>query len=387
VASKKKKSVLLLAEWMDPRLQHGIARYAREAGWHLNLDSLHTGETPFGWNGDGCIAMAGRPRFTKILEDLRVPVVDVTHQTQAPFPRIHEDDQAIGCLAAEHFLDLGFKHFLCYRTDSYDVSKVRRESFTRRVEQAGHHTAHLLRKPSSKAGKRPTWTQRMAWITRELEELPKPLAIFCIDDRMAVNIIEACSDSGLDVPDDVAVLGVGNLTTACECSPVGLSSIKIDYDAFGYQAAVMLDQIIHGAPGPVDPVLVPPQGVEERRSTHALAVDDPAGRKAIRFMLDRFTTPIDVMDMAREGRLTRRQLTYITQKELGKTPAQLLEDLRIKQACELLLATDYKVERVAFEAGLGTALRLQRIFRRRYKTSPGAWRKVRQAADPDPADD
>ncbi len=373
--SNKQKSVLFIAEWVDPRFQRGVAKFAKQAGWHLNLDYIYTNEFPVGWRSDGCIAMAGRPEFTQFIQSLKVPVVDVTHQTAGTFSRIHEDDHTIGILAAEYLLSLGFEHFACYRTDSLDVSTVRSESFSQTVAGAGHETSQLLWDRYDSGKQVRDWPRRMKWLTRKLLALPKPTAIFCIDDRAAVNIIDCCRECDIRIPDEVAVLGVGNLDTACECSVVPISSIRIDFEELGFRAAELLDGIMNGATPPSEPVLMPPGGIEERRSTHTLAANDPAGQKAIRYMLDHYSSPIDVQDVARVSGLTRRQLTYIIQKELNIAPAKLLEDIRIKQACELLITTNYTVQRVAMEAGLGTALRLQRIFRKRFDSSPRSWRK------------
>jgi len=378
---KHQKAILIVTEWADPRFQRGVVRYARRSGWHLSLDFIYSNEIPWGWRGDGCIAMVGRPRLGKFVRSLDVPVVDVTHQNAGAIPRIHEDEHAIGVLAARYLLGLGFKHFACYRTDSLDVSMARRDSFAVEITGSGYPMADLLwDRYNAEQGR--DWSRRMDWLSRELKALPKPAAVFCIDDRMAVGLIDACRESGIRVPDEVAVLGVGNLEIACESSPVPLSSIRIDLEAFGYRAAELLDRLLSGEAPPSAPVLLPPEGVEERRSTYTLAVDDPSGRKALRFMLDHFTSPIGVRETCEAGGLTRRQLTYITQKELGIAPARLLEDIRIKKACELLSTTNYPVKRVAHETGLGTPLRLQRIFRKRFETTPTAWRKSQASVSP-----
>jgi LacI family transcriptional regulator len=378
---KKQKSILLITEWADPRFHHGVALYAKEAGWHLTLDYIYSHILPWGWHGDGCIAMAGRPDIMKFVRSLKIPVVDVTHQQKCThLPRIHEDDQAIGALAADYFLRLGFKNFAWYSTDSFDVSTVRHNSFVARLKEADYTSVPLLWDPKNSKGPG-GWAQRKKWLTRELKKLPRPTAVFCIDDRMAINIIDACMDGGISIPNEISVLGVGNLNIACECSGVPLSSIRIDFESFGYQAASMLDKILNRVPIHPAPVLLSPLGIEERRSTYTLAVSDPAGQKALRFMLDHFTSPINIDDIAKAGGITRRQLTYIIHKELNEGPAQLLESIRIKKAFQLLKDSNYTVERVAYETGLGNALRLQRIFRKLYKTSPGRWRKMNQFED------
>lgn len=375
---RNQKSILLITEWADPRFHHGVALYAKEAGWHLTLDYIYSHLLPWGWRGDGCLAMAGRPDIMKFIRSLKIPVVDVTHQQKCScLPRIHEDDQAIGAMAADYFMQLGFKNFAWYSTDSFDVSTVRHNSFNARLQEAGH-TAIPLSWHSKNSTDPANWAQRKKWLTRELKKIPKPAAVFCIDDRMAVNIIDACIDGGISIPSEISVLGVGNLDIACECSGVPLSSIRIDFESFGYEAAAMLDKILDGDPIPSTPVLIPPLGIEERRSTYTLAVSDPAGQKALRFMLDHFTSPIDFDTIAKAGGITRRQLNYIIHKELNDSPAHLLEDIRIKKVCELLRTTNFTIECIAYEVGFGNALRLQRIFRKHFNTSPAAWRKAQR---------
>jgi LacI family transcriptional regulator len=372
MAIQRQKSILLVAEWADARFQRSVAQYARAAEWHLNLDCVYSHELPWGWQGDGCIAMAGSPEILRFIESLQVPVVDITEQFDNEIPRIHEDNQAIGALAARYFLDIGFAHFAYYRTDAYNVATARETSFAREVEDAGFTVTGLFPKPAN-APK--AWAQRKAWLRQQLTELPKPLAVFCTDDRLAVSLVEACFDCGIRVPDEVAVLGVGDLEIACECSAVPISSVRIDYQALGYQAAELLDGLMRGDPPP-ESALLPPSGIEERRSTYTLAVEDPVGREAVRFILDHFSEPIGVSQMTEALGITRRQLTSATQRALGVPPARLLENIRLERACETLLATDDTVDGIARRTGLGTALRLQRIFQRRLGTSPGVWRKA-----------
>jgi hypothetical protein len=54
------------------------------------------------------------------------------------------------------------------------------------------------------------WAVRRKLLTRELQRLPKPLAVFSYNDCVAADIIDACEDAGLLVPEAVAVMGVDN---------------------------------------------------------------------------------------------------------------------------------------------------------------------------------
>ena len=367
------RSILLVAEWGDHRLQLGVARYAKQAGWHLNLDAVYNNVLPQGWRGDGCLALMSDENYVGFVHSLDVPVVEISQQTDSPFPKVHEDNHAIGVLAAEYLLGLGFGHFACYRTSPLNVAMSRIHGFSSRLSEVGHTATEIAWSPRGRR-RQGDWDQRLKWLSTELQALPKPVALFCIDDCMAADIIETCMHCGIRIPDDVSVLGVGNLELACEASTVPISSIRIDFESVGFQAAELLDLILDGKPPPAEPILIPPAGIAVRRSTYTLAVEDPASRKAVRFMLDNFASPININDIVTATGLNRRQITYALRKELGKPPAELLEDIRIENACKLLEKTNYPVKRVAYETGLGTALRLQRIFRKRFATTPSAWR-------------
>lgn len=355
------RSILLLAEWADPGFIHGVAAYAKTANWHLNIDYVGGRRLPPSWKGDGCIHMVESQEATDFIAALNVPE-----------PVVAVDGEAIGRQAADYFLGLGFRNFSCYTSDSAAVTSARAEAFRQRLSDMGN-TATVIASETVGVREESEWDERKAWLSRELTQLAKPLAVFCADDRMALRIVDACMAAGIDIPNEVAVLGVGNLAMACDCSAVPLSSIRIDFAKLGYERAAQLDRIIDGQS--CRGTMIAPSGIEVRRSTYTLAVESPAARRALRFMLDNFSSPIGLPEICAAGRLTRRQLTHITRDELNTSPGKLLEDIRLRKACYLLRTTDYPVKRIAYETGLGNALRLQRIFRKRLDCAPTAWRK------------
>jgi LacI family transcriptional regulator len=363
IEKKHQRSILLLAEWADPRFYKGVARYAKQANWHLNLDAIYGGRLPTDWEGDGCIHLVESQEALDFIETLNVPS-----------PLMGGNAVEEGREAADYFSHLGFRHFAFYTTDhSQPMSQSRFGGYEDRLKELGFSATVLdWGKPGSR--KKVAWKARKQWLSDRLKSLPKPVAVFCVDDRRALSLAEACLDVDIAIPNEVAVLGVGNMELACECSAVPLSSIRLDFEKRGYESAAQLDRILDGEKV-TEPLILPFAGIEERRSTYTLAVDDERGRTALRFMLDNFHQPIGVNDIAKAGGLTRWQLTCITKRDLKSTPTQLLEDTRIHKACELLRTTNYPIKRVAYETGLGTALRLQRIFRKRFETTPSAWRK------------
>lgn len=63
-----------------------------------------------------------------------------------------------------------------------------------------------------------------------LERLPRPTAIVCASDMMALGVLDAALELGLDVPRDLAVVGVDDILIASLRS-VGLTTIRFDLDA------------------------------------------------------------------------------------------------------------------------------------------------------------
>ena len=85
----------------------------------------------------------------------------------------------------------------------------------------------------------------------EFQRLPKPLALFVMDDSLAVDAVQACLDSEFRVPEDVAVLALGNLDLIRECSPVVLSSVNEDLCEIAYRCARLLERLTNGEPAPM----------------------------------------------------------------------------------------------------------------------------------------
>ena len=366
--TERQRSILLLTEWLDTEFIEGVARYAQHANWHLNIDYIGGRKLPKTWKGDGCISLTDSVEAYQFRQDLNVPI-----------PRVLPDNASHGRLAADYFVDLGFKNFAFYAPAPYaNAAEARFGAYRERLSEHGVPETQITQIATGPDGSVEWATQEIVLINA-LTALPRPAAVFCVDDRMALRIVEACIDGGLDIPNEVAVLGVGNMELASKCSAVPLSSIRINFERIGYEQAAQLDGMLNGEK--VEELTIAPDGIQERRSTYTLAIEDPAGRKAIRFMLDHLDQPIRVRDICKAGALNPRQLSRILRTELNTSAGALLEGIRIKKACKLLTTTTYPVKRVAYETGLGTALRLQRIFRRRFQTTPTAWRKAQRKSE------
>ena len=75
-----------------------------------------------------------------------------------------------------------------------------------------------------------------------------------------------------------------------------------------------------------------------------------------------------------EGALAKR-----FQRELGTTPAAWVRSRRIARAADLLRSTNWSIEAIGTECGLGDRTQFSRVFHRELGRSPAAWRKIHAA--------
>ncbi|MDI2128369.1 GlxA family transcriptional regulator [Yinghuangia seranimata] len=92
--------------------------------------------------------------------------------------------------------------------------------------------------------------------------------------------------------------------------------------------------------------------------------------------LHRLGEQVTLRQLARHAGLSQRTLMRRFTEETGTTPLQWLLDARLSRARELLETTDYPMDRVARDCGLGTAANLRLHFRRALDTTPTAYRRT-----------
>ncbi len=90
--------------------------------------------------------------------------------------------------------------------------------------------------------------------------------------------------------------------------------------------------------------------------------------------VDQLHRPLTVADLADHARLGARTFARRFSAEVGESPLRWLTHQRVLRAQELLEATDHSIERVAAEAGFGTAANLRSHFERVTHTTPTRYR-------------
>ena len=181
------------------------------------------------------------------------------------------------------------------------------------------------------------------------------------------------------MPEQVAVLAADNDDLLCEACIPSLSGIALTSERIGYEAAGVLDRLMHGGRGPKRPILIAPTGVVARQSTDTLAVDDADLARAVAFIRGHATDPIQVADVLREVPVSRRWLERRFGEVLGRGPGEEIRRVRLGRAKLLLAETDMPVPQVAVRAGFGSREYLAAAMKSQTGLSPRQYRRSTQA--------
>src|SRR5258708_17653183 len=122
---------------------------------------------------------------------------------------VMEDNEAIGRLGAEHLLEINLKPFVWAPFWDDTVNEERFQGFANAIRSTGFDCVRLLpvnTRRSARSSRHMNRTLRRRWVIHTIRSLRYPLGIFCYNDCVAADIVDACIENGIRIPDEVAVL-------------------------------------------------------------------------------------------------------------------------------------------------------------------------------------
>src|SRR5690349_88752 len=193
-------------------------------------------------------------------------MIDRDDHPDVPCDRVVTDDEAVGRLATAHLLAQG-RRSIAHITGTAVVHARRRAT--------GYRAA--LRKAGVKV--HPDWIVRGGFKEADgyqgmqtllsLRKAPRVDAVFAANDPSAIGAMKAIWDAGLRVPDDIAVVGAGDIALG-DMLRVPLTTVSWSREAQGKAAAELLLERIDAGPGDKAPrprrVVIPPRLVVRRSS-------------------------------------------------------------------------------------------------------------------------
>jgi LacI family transcriptional regulator, galactose operon repressor len=287
------------------------------------------------------------------------------------------DSESIGRLGAEHLLGCGFKQFaFCgYAKTLFEKtawSEVRREFFNKRIRDAGfEEPAHY-----ALAMHGMDWSKELPSLVRWLRSLPKPVGVMACNDDCSQRVMEACKVAGLLVPDMVGVIGADNDEVVCGLTDPPTSSIAINFERAGYEAAHALDGLMRGSHVLPPRITALASHIVARRSTDFVAAEEPHLTKALQFIRDHARNGLSVDNVSLAAGLSRRALEKRFRNLLGRSIMGEIRRVRTDQIARLLVETNMAVAEIADLLGFADAQHIARYFRSGKHMSPVAYRNA-----------
>ncbi|MBU6175912.1 MAG: XylR family transcriptional regulator, partial [Planctomycetes bacterium] len=325
------------------------------------------------WNGDGILVRSGNEAIASAVKRVGVPAIELRSTRRAGmFPFVGVDNETTGRMVADHFLDRGFRHFAVYALDTEEFFTTRRDSFIAAVEARGFRCVQFQQAGKSERPRQ--WELQQAKLARWLEGLPKPTGVLACTDQLGCWLIDACARAEIRVPDDIAVVGVENDEALTSLSSPPLSSVQLDGDRIGYEAASQLDQLMNGYALKSNRTYIPPLAVVTRQSSDIIAVDDPLLAMALSIIRTQAEKGLTVDELLKHVPMSRSSLERNCRKILGRTPNEEINRCRIARVCELLRETDLSLSVIADRTGFQSAQYLVCLFKKMRGLTPGQYR-------------
>jgi LacI family transcriptional regulator len=357
----------------------GVGRYALENGpWSIQFEyrALDSSLPQWlkRWQGDGIISRTSNPEQVKLLLKLGKPFVELLGHLVNGMPEVGSD-RGVASMAVQHFLDCGLRNFAFYPHPATWSIQAHESLFCQALQEHGHECR--LFRPSLKNKRDQAWHEHQRSLKKWLRQLPRPTGIYAPGDLHAARLVDACRELDIAVPEEIAILGLGNDPVICENIRPTLSSIDPDTHRIGFEAAKRLARKMAGIIDN-DAIMVPPSHVAIRQSTDLMAIDDPDMVQAVRFIREWACQKIDVSRIAEEVGLSRRVLERKFLQYLGRSPMAEIRRIRIELAKSLLARTNQTSVCIARKCCFASVPSFSKTFRREVGTTPQAYRRQRQ---------
>ena len=286
------------------------------------------------------------------------------------------DDWAVGREAAETFSFTGFRSLACLGNGT-PYSDQRIEGFKKAFSNIELPFSVYIENGFEDTRYSESFHRPSMEMNNWLELLPKPVGIFAVHDPLGRFLCSACTQLGLEIPTDVSVIGANNDPLVCGLTYPMLSSVSIPWDTLGEQVATAMERMIAGEKLQTEePILVQPSGVILRHSANHLALEDPLLRRAMSFLNERMQAQISIGILCEELNIPRRTLERKFKEQFKCTPWEMLCQLRVKKAKQLLAETNHPISMISELAGFNDAERMAVVFKRISGNTPSYFRKI-----------
>jgi LacI family transcriptional regulator len=218
-------------------------------------------------HADGIIVMGDIQNDSEVLQELTsqhrylVGVTDRINRRQ--FPGVYSDSAFGAKLAMDHLFSLGHQQIVCVTDPDISDGKLRAEIYEQQMHQFNldRNIKTFFVTRSIESG-----YQIGLWLFSNLEIT----AIFAGTDTLAIGLIKAAYQLGVEIPKQVSIIGYDDIDMAAYTTPA-LTTINQSGQEMGYRTTTLLIDMIENELDSVhvDDVVLKPTLIA-RESTHSV---------------------------------------------------------------------------------------------------------------------
>lgn len=372
------------AKWSAGGKLAGVREIAAPSAIHVQVvdnvapDAGSVAELAAFWKPLGAIVDAGSFEWLDATAFSALPTVFISGDASAlprNAPLVRHDSAATARLAARELLETGSAELAFVPSrERRHWSEERGHAFEQAARLNGRK-CHTMRCPENVgADGDPTVWQRS--LRDFLRALPRPCGVFAANDATAAEVLAAARFEGLEVPGDLAVIGVDNFVETCENTVPTLSSVEPDFRAAGRMAAArLLDMTRTGARHPAARSLsFGPLGVVRRASTRRVAASDRHAALALEKIRREACSGLRARDVASLFPCSRRMADARFRKAAGRSILEEIHAVRLEAAKRLLVQSDMPLKAISDFCGFENPNSMRKFFRRETGAAMRIWR-------------
>jgi DNA-binding LacI/PurR family transcriptional regulator len=237
-----------------------IEQSAREAGYRLSITNINSSDQASIRSGldhllsqsiEALIVMAPQVRVFEAIKEQAIGIPLVTLDNAALDPRHSLSvDQITGArLATRHLIELGHTEIVHISgPQDWIEAEARMQGF---LQEIGDHD---LRTRAPVLG---DWTSHFGYYAGlEMLRFRDFTAVFAGNDQMALGLLHAARETGLDVPGDLSIVGFDDIPEAAHFAPP-LTTVRQDFAELGRRAMSLLLAQLGGDPDPAHEPITP----------------------------------------------------------------------------------------------------------------------------------
>lgn len=364
-----------------PGILEGVAARATETGRWLLRDDMINWIVGQGLDcdrnkPDGVICGTLHPDAYHQIARLNVPTVAVCSTEPATgIPYVGHDHQQAAVEACQHLLRHGYQRLAYFGSADPVIRRFCDLQIDGIASATGKQADEI---PAFFHGPRSArkWTlpNQLCDLVDWLTHVGPPLGLITWDDEHGHRASLAVRQAGLRCPEDVAIVSACSNGAHCLISDPPLTTVVVNERSLGYQAAVMLEDVMAGE-SPAS-IRVPPLAVVPRQSSLHFAVEDELVADALWLIWRNLEHGVNVEWLARRLSCSRRTLTRRFKSALGRNPSEEVSYARVEMTKRMLIQSDLPLAEIAVRCGFEYISHLSRAVKRATGLPPSIYRRT-----------